>query len=123
MSDESVIKGKSKSFAIKAIRLYNYLTNERHEFVLAKQLLRSATSIGANVAEAECGISSKDFLAKMYVAFKECAETIYWLDLLHETDYLDSESYNELISDCKELHRILSSITKTTQEKLNKMSN
>ena len=123
MKGESTIKSKSKQFAIKLVGIYKQLIDEKHEFVMSKQLLRSATSIGANVVEAECGISTKDFLAKMYIAFKECAETLYWLDLLNETDYLTPETYKNLSSDCNELLRILSSITKTTAEKLTKKNN
>lgn len=119
MANDSIIKTKSKAFAIKAIRVFADLKDIRHEYVMSTQFLRSATSIGANVTEAECGISKKDFLAKMYIAFKESAETLYWLDLLYETHFITSEIYKELSADCSELQRILSSITKTTQEKLN----
>ena len=77
---ESIVFDKSKSFALRIIALYKYLCNETKEFILSKQLLRSGTSIGANIAEASCAYSSKEFLAKMYIAFKECAETAYWLE-------------------------------------------
>ena len=80
---------------------------------MSNQLLRSGTSIGANVNEALNGISRKDFLAKMYIAFKECAETLYWLDLLHETDYLSNAMYVSMKQDCEELYRLLSVVTKT----------
>ncbi len=123
MNGESPIKRKSKQFAIEAVSVYKQLIGEQREFVMSRQFVRSATSIGANVVEAECGISPKDFLAKMYVAFKECVETLYWLDLLHETNYLTTESYNALSSDCNEIRKILSSITKTTAEKLNQTKN
>ena len=86
---------------------------------MSKQLLRSGTSIGANVAEALCGISKKDFLAKMYIAFKECVETQYWLELLSETDFLSNTEFESLNNDCEELRKILSSITKSTGESLN----
>ena len=88
---EGAAKQKSKYFAIRIVKLYRFLTDEKREFVMAKQLLRSGTSIGANLAEAECAISRKDFLSKVYIALKECAETLYWQELLCETDYLTSE--------------------------------
>ena len=86
---------------------------------MSKQLLRSGTSIGANVAEALCGISKKDFLAKMYIAFKECVETQYWLELLSETDFLSESESNSIYNDCEELRKLLSSITKSTGESFN----
>lgn len=109
---------KSKQFAIRIIRVYQYLTLEKKEFVLSKQLLRSGTSIGANLAEGECSISKRDFLAKMYISLKECNESLYWLDLLFETDYLSEREYVSLRTDCDELRRMLSSITKTTQYRI-----
>ncbi len=116
MKDEAV-QIKSKEFALRIVKLYQYLSNEKKEYVLSKQVLRSGTSIGANVAEAEYGISRNDFLAKMYIALKECAETKYWLDLLHASNYLEDAAYQSISADCGELLRMLSSITKTTREK------
>ena len=115
---KSAVEQKSKQFAIRIIRVYQYLTLEKKEFVLSKQLLRSGTSIGANMAEGECSISKRDFLAKMYISLKECNESLYWLDLLFETDYLSEREYVSLRTDCDELRRILSSITKTTQYRI-----
>lgn len=115
MKDENVIKNRSLAFAKRIVKLYKYLCDEKKEYVLSKQLLRSGTSIGANVQEAECGISKKDFLAKMYIAFKECVETEYWLELLKD-DYLSLSEYESIKKDCEELRKILSSITKTTKE-------
>lgn len=112
---KAVVEQKSKQFAIQIIRVYQYLTSEKKEFVLSKQLLRSGTSIGANLAEGECSISKRDFLAKMYISLKECNESLYWLDLLFETDYLSDREYTSLRTDCDELRKMLSSITKTTQ--------
>ena len=86
--------------------------------MMAKQLLRSGTSIGANLAEAECAISKKDFLAKVYIALKECAETKYWLELLCETGYLSEKQYQSVYGDCEELRRILSATTKTVNSTL-----
>ncbi len=105
---------KSKRYAVRIIRLYKYLCQSSREYVLSKQILRSGTSIGANIAEALCAVSKKDFLSKMYIAFKECAETLYWLELLHDTDYLTEKEYVSLKNDCEEIRRMLSAITKTT---------
>lgn len=116
----ALVEIKSRDFAIRIVRVYNYLRNEKNEFVMSKQLLRSGTSIGANIAEAECAISKKDFLSKMYISFKECAETRYWLELLHETDYLTQNEYESINNDCAELMRILSKITQTTKNQLEK---
>lgn len=119
MKESNPVKDKSKAFAIRIIKLYKYLCSEKQEYVLSKQLLRSGTSIGANVSEALCGISKKDFLAKMYIAFKECVESQYWLELLSETDFLSNTEFESLNNDCEELRKLLSSITKSTGESLN----
>lgn len=120
MIEGNVVSVKSKAFAIRIIKMCKYLYDNKHEYVLAKQVLRSGTSIGANVAEAVVAFSKKDFLAKMYIAFKKCAETQYWLELLHETEYLTKEEFDSLIQDCTELKIILCSITKSTSESLSK---
>ena len=113
----STIYLKSKQFAVRIVKLYQFLCGTKNEYVLSKQLLKSGTSIGANVAEATCAMSEKDFLAKMYIAFKECAETQYWLELLKETDYLTENEYNSINNDNSELKKLLSSITKSLREK------
>lgn len=113
MEAEKTARYKSKRFAVRIVRLYQYLSNEKKEFVLSKQLLRSGTSIGANLAEAECAISRKDFLSKVYIALKECSETLYWLELLEETDYLTEQEFQALNADCEELKKMLSATTKT----------
>ena len=118
MDETGTIKFKSKKFAVRAVRLYQYLCDEKHEYVLSKQVLRSGTSIGANVAEAECAISRKDFLAKLYIALKECSETLYWLEPLHETDYITDDQFKSLQQDCKEMRKMLSSTTKTINSTL-----
>lgn len=82
---------------------------------MSMQLLRCGTSIGANIAEAECAISKKDFVAKMYIAFKECNETKYWLDILYETNYLSDKQFKSINKDCVELYKLLASITKSVQ--------
>ena len=107
---------KSRRLAIRIVRLYAFLKQEKHEFVMSKQLLRCGTSIGANLAEAECAISRADFLAKTYIALKEVMETLYWLDLLHETNYLTDHQYLSLQQDVDELRKMLSSTTKTIQD-------
>lgn len=112
---DNVIVGKSKAFAVRIVKLYKHLTECKNEYVLAKQLLRSGTSIGANIAEAECAISKKDFLSKMYIAYKECAETKYWLELLQLTGYITDKEYNSIIKDCIELFKLLTAITKNTR--------
>ena len=113
----NVIREKSMLFAIRIVNLYKFLCKTKKEFVMAKQILRAGTSIGANLAEAGCSISKKEFLAKTYIAFKECAETKYWLELLHKTEYISREEYDSIASDCNEIYRILSAITKTIREK------
>ncbi len=118
MARDSVTLDKSKNFAIRIVRLYQYLCTEKKEFVLSKQLLRSDTSIGANLAEAIYGISDKDFLSKMYISLKECAETKYWLELLFKTDYLTEQQYQSINEDCTELIKLLTSSAKTMSIKL-----
>ncbi len=107
---------KSKAFAIRVIKLYKYLCENKNEFVISKQLLRSATSIGANIKEAQCGRSKKDFLAKMYVAYKEANETEYWLELLHESDIIEDNIFESLYKDNYELLSLLTSIIKTLKK-------
>jgi len=115
--DYNPILNKSMDFAIRIVNLYKYLANDNNEYILSKQILRSGTSIGANVREANEGISIKDFTAKIYIALKEARETEYWLELLHLTDYIDKRQYESLQSDCEEILKLLVSITKTCQSK------
>lgn len=103
---------KSKAFAIRIIETYRNLTENKREFVLSRQLLRSGTSIGANVREAMRGQSSPDFYAKLTISLKEADETAYWLELLSESGYLDRDEFNSIYKDCDEIIRILVSITK-----------
>ena len=105
--------GKCMDFSIRIVNLYKYLVEEKKEYVLSKQLLRSGTSIGANLAEAQAAISKKDFVAKAYISLKEATESMYWLELLYKTDYLKKEEYESLRQDCNELKRMLTSIIKT----------
>lgn len=120
---ENAVFIKSKEFAVRIVNLYRCLREDKKEYVMSKQLLRSGTSIGANIAESECAISDKDFLSKLYIAFKESAETQYWLDILFETSYLNSQEYESISADCTELKKMLSSITKTIRNKGNAEDN
>ena len=113
MKKDSVILVKSKAFAIRIIRMYQYLVAEKREYIMAKQVLRSGTSIGANVREGSVGQTKADFYAKMNIALKEACETEYWLELLHETGYLSTKAFSGIYADCDELVSILTSITKT----------
>ena len=114
----SPLRTKSRNFAIRIIKLYQTLRTEKKEYIISNQILKSGTSIGANIAESECAFSKKDFLAKVYIALKECNETLYWLDLLHETGYLTEEGFRSLWMDCNELRKMLSATTKTVSEHL-----
>lgn len=116
--EENVIVVKSKSFALRIIKMYKYLQNEHKEFVLSKQVLRSGTSIGANVWESIRGQSKPDFYAKLNISLKEANETLYWLELLYESDYLPEKEYKSIHEDCEELIKILVSITKTQKNKI-----
>lgn len=113
---ENAVKTKSIAFAKRIVFAYQFLCEEKKEYVLSKQMLRSGTSIGANIAEAQYGSSRKDFLNKMYIALKECSETLYWLELLSECGYFNATEYVSLREDCEELRKILSAITKTTRQ-------
>ena len=116
MGTESILQPKSLAFAKRIVFAYRYLSEEKKEYVLSKQMLRSGTSIGANIAEAQYGSSRKDFLNKLYIALKECAETLYWLELLYSCDYISRTEYDSLHSDCEELRKLLSSITKSVRD-------
>ena len=109
---------KSKKFAIRIVRVYQYLRTEKKEFVMSKQLLRSGTSIGANLAESKCAISQNDFTSKVYIALKETAETLFWLELLYQTEYLTKEQYLSLYRDATDIRNILSATTRSMQRKL-----
>jgi four helix bundle protein len=112
---ENVVKIKSFAFAVKIVKLYQQIVKDQHEYVLSKQLLKSATSIGANVEEADAGISTNDFSSKISIAYKEAKETQYWLRLMNTTGYIQTEKYNELANDCEEICKLLFSILKTTR--------
>ena len=114
---ENIIEKKSFTFAIRIVNLYKYLTSDKKELIMSKQLLRCGTSIGANVSEAEKGQSRADFTAKMNIALKEANETYYWLRLLNATEYLDNKMFESIENDIKELVAILTAICKKTNEK------
>ena len=115
MVDGNNLYQKSYSFALRIVKLYQYLSSEKKEFILSKQLLRSGTSIGANVAEANGGISTADFSAKISIAYKGSLETKYWLSLLKDSGYLDDGKVIPVLQDVDELCKILFSILKKTR--------
>ena len=114
---DSIIAKKAYSFAIEIIKLYKHLISSKKEFVLSKQILRSGTSIGANINEALAGQSKRDFVHKLSIALKESRETSYWLNLLKDSDFITSLEFDKLNSACDEIIKILSSIIITTKEK------
>lgn len=116
MKRENIIVEKSKDFAVRIVRLYQYLCSEKQEFVLSKQVLRSGTSIGANIKEAIRGQSRADFSAKLSIALKEASETEYWLELLQATDYISDQAFESIHSDCVELIKLLTAIIKSTRK-------
>lgn len=118
MSD-SIVKIKSFQFAVRIVNLYKLLNAERKENVMSKQLLRSGTSVGANVREAVNAQSSADFIHKLSIAQKECDETCYWLELLKETNYINEAEFNSMHSDAIEILKITRSIIITTKQKNN----
>lgn len=112
--ENNIIVDKSFQFAVRIVNLYKYLTAQKKEYVLSKQVLKSGTSIGANVSEAIRGQSKADFTAKMSIALKEASETNYWLRLLSETEYITDEQRESLLSDLAELISLLTAICKTS---------
>ena len=113
---DNSIQEKSFRFAVRIVKLCRYLQNEKKEFILTKQLLRSGTSIGANVSESQQAQSRADFTSKLNIALKEAVETDYWLRLLYETGYLTKTQFVSIISDCDELEKLLVTIVKSTKE-------
>lgn len=113
------VRDKSYAFALRMIKMYQHLTKDKQEFILSKQVLRSGTSIGANIEEASGAQPNKDFLAKMTIAYKEARETHYWLRLLHDSGYFTENAAISILNDCEELLKMLASIKKTTQSRLN----
>jgi four helix bundle protein len=114
---ENVVKDKSFAFALRVVKLFQYLQSEKKEFVLSKQLLRSGTAIGALVREAEQAESTKDFIHKLAIAQKEANESDYWIELLFQSSYLNDSQYQSIIADVIELKKLLASIIITTKNK------
>ena len=114
---ENIIQIKSYAFAVKIVKVYKHLCENKKEYVLSKQLLRSGTSVGANVEEAIGGQSEKDFFAKLTIAYKEARETHYWVRLLTDTEFITKEESESLLFDIEELLRIIGSIQKTLRSK------
>ncbi|MCR5395740.1 MAG: four helix bundle protein [Bacteroidales bacterium] len=118
MKDSNIIKEKSFNFSIRIVNLYKYLTIQKKEFVLSNQVLRSGTSIGANICESTQSVSTADFLSKLSISLKEACETEYWIKLLYRTEYIDKSQHDSVIFDCQELIKMLTSIIKKTKENL-----
>jgi four helix bundle protein len=116
MKENNVVRDKAFGFAVRVVKLSKYLREEKSEFILSKQILKSGTSIGANLAEAEGGQSKADFIAKCQISYKEANETKYWLRLLEATAYIDQKLALSLLNDCQELIRIMQAILKTAKD-------
>ena len=117
MKKDNVIQQKSFAFAIRIVNLYKFLIVEKKEFILSKQLLRSGTSIGANIEESIGGQSDKDFLSKISIAYKEARESTYWIRLLRATDYLTTDEADSLLIDVEEICKIIGAIQKTMKSR------
>ena len=115
---KSVLKDKSYAFAIRVVQLYKHLSSTKKEFVLSKQVLRSGTSVGALIREAEFAQSKKDFISKMSISLKEANETVYWIDLLKDTGYLTEEEYSSMNKEITEILKLLVSTVKTAKQNL-----
>lgn len=115
MSD-SPIKDKSYKFAIRIVKLYKHLTEEKHEYVLSKEVLRAGTEIGAHVREAANGVSRTDFIQQMALALRYNSRAEYWLELLRDSDYLTPAAFDSMHKDSKELEKLLTSIVKTSRQ-------
>ena len=112
---DNIILDKSFAFSVRIVRAYQHVTESKREYILTKQLLRAATSIGANVHEANNAQGKRDFIAKMYIAYKEASETEYWIKLLTETDYFTDAEGKSLLADCIELKQILTAILRSAK--------
>ena len=113
---DNIVREKSFCFAVRIVKLCKYLRETKKETVMSRQLLRAGTSIGANVAESEHAQSRADFLSKLNIALKEATETDYWLRLFYETDHINKQEFQSIITDCKEIESLLASIVKTTKQ-------
>ena len=117
MKEENVIVSKSYAFAVRCVKLYKYLCEEKHDYIIGKQLMRSGTSIGANVKEAIRGYSKAEFSQKMGISLKEASESEFWIELLRDTEYITLDQAESMLTDCRELIRLLMAIIKTAQGK------
>ena len=114
---DSITFLKSKEFAIRTVKMYQWLVDEKKEYILSKQCLKCGTSIGANLAEGMHGQSKADFIAKLHISLKEAHETLYWLELLKDTDYITTEMFQSVSEDCIELIKLLTSTIKTSKSR------
>ena len=117
----TILEDKCMNFSIRIVGLCRFLNEEKHEYNIAKQMFRSGTSIGANVAEAQCAVSRSDFISKLYISLKESNETLYWLRLLYRTRFITEKQYESIYADGEELKRILMSATKKARENTGKI--
>ena len=115
---ENILKTKSFNFAVRIVKLYKFLKKEHNEFILSQQIVRSGTSIGALIREAEHGESLKDFIHKLTIGLKEAHESKYWLDLLFATDFITKKMYDSINNDCEELLKLLTASVKTSKSRL-----
>ena len=116
MKEENIVLQKSKAFAVRIVKLYQYLNDEKKEYVLSRQVLRSGTSIGANIKESVRAQSTADFLSKMQIALKEASESEYWLELLTETGFIPDKAAESMLQDCRELIKVITAIVRTSKE-------
>ncbi|MDV3752103.1 four helix bundle protein [Elizabethkingia anophelis] len=119
MKEDNIIKQKSFDFAVRVIKLYQYLSNDKKEFILSKQILRRGTIVGAMIRESEHAQSKSDFIQKLSIAQKEINETIYWLELFQATDYLSAQEFESINEDAVEIIKLITSIIKTTKNNIN----
>jgi TIGR02436 family protein len=119
MGKENLIADISLDFSVRIVKLYKYLTEKQKEYVISKQLLRSGTSIGANIAEAQGAQSDADFIAKLHIALKDCRESEYWMKLLLKTEYLNETEYNSLKTDIDKIIGLLTNILKSVKQRIN----
>ena len=122
VEDKQLLQKKSFAFAVRIVNLYKYLVEQKSEYVISKQILRSGTSIGANLREAKRAQSTLDFHTKLTIALKEADESAYWLELLCETNFIDKKMYDSIQTDCEEIIKLLASITKTTKKQISSKS-
>ena len=116
---ENILKLKSYNFAIRIVRLSQYLINEKKEYVISKQVLRCGTAVGALIRESEYGETKKDFIHKLQISLKETSETEYWINILRDTGYIDDNLCSSLVNDCKELLKLLITSVKTAKKNIN----